>query len=155
MSFCPLLAAVAIMNEAFFPVWLKLTYKGKTVKEKEMFFLINFFSNLIQQLSQLVAKLHCYFTNFRAHGNRVWCRRNVQFQTLQNAQLHQRRRGSPGAKWDIVREGKYPHTTCSALSLSWRGKDNVLFHPPTLNTLYRCLFVRCFLQHMFPPRKGS
>lgn len=63
-----------------------------------------------------------------------------------NSQLHQRNRSGPEAALDVVKDSKYPHTTCSALSLSWKREDNVLSHPPTLTTLYLCLFVKCLLQ---------
>lgn len=52
------------------------------------------------------------------------------------SRLHQRRRGGPEAVLDAVKDCEYPHTTCSALSLSWKREDNVLSHPPTLPPLY-------------------
>lgn len=72
--------------------------------------------------------------------------------TLHNSQLRQRGRGGPEAVLDIVKDSKYPHTTCSALSLSWRREDNVLSYPPTLTASYLCLFVKCLLQHKIQKR---
>lgn len=63
-----------------------------------------------------------------------------------NSQLHERSRSGPEAVLDVVKDSKYPRATCSTLSLSWKREDNVLSHPPTLTTLYLCLFVKCLSQ---------
>lgn len=50
---------------------------------------------------------------------------------------------APEAALDAVKDSAHPHTTCSVVSPRWKREDNVLSHPPTLTTLYLCLFVSC------------
>lgn len=72
----------------------------------------------------------------------------------QNSQLHHRSIGGPEAVLDVFKDSKYPHTTCSALSLSWRREDNVLSHPPTLTTFLPLLVCEMpFAAHN--PKKAS
>lgn len=53
---------------------------------------------------------------------------------------------APEAALDAVKDSAHPHTTCSFVSPRWKREDNVLSHPPTLTTLYLCLFVSCSTQ---------